>query len=171
MIFVCLAPGESLTQELVDSVRGKAKVVAANNAYDLAPWCDALAAADVTWWKHYDYAQKYAGPKYGAMAYYATIPGVNNICRPGINSGLLAIHAAVEMGAKKVLLLGYDMKGSHFFGAHGGGLGNPTEARFDLFKRQFRKYQPKGVKIINCTVGSALDAYPMGDLAAEIACH
>lgn len=46
---VCIAGGQSLTQEQCDSVRGRARVIAINNAYLRAPWADVLYFADARW--------------------------------------------------------------------------------------------------------------------------
>lgn len=72
--------------------------------------------------------------------------------------------AAVELGAARVLLLGFDMRGAHYFGPHRAPLKNTDAARFEKFKRQFAAYRPPGVEIINCTPGSALSCYPLGQL-------
>lgn len=73
---------------------------------------------------------------------------------------------AVSLGAKRVLLCGFDMNrpGDHFFGRHVLPLKSTTPQRQEIFKRQFAGYRPRGVEIINCTPGSALHAYPKRDL-------
>jgi head-tail adaptor len=47
---VVLGCGPSLTQADVDYCRGKAEVMAVNDAWRLAPWADWMYAADVSWW-------------------------------------------------------------------------------------------------------------------------
>lgn len=171
MIFAVLATGPSLTQTVVDAVRGRAKVIAVSDAYRLAPWADALVSTDAAWWKAHPDALAFSGPKWAAAPEFRKIEGVERFpgAESGSNSGLLACRVAVNMGAKKILLLGFDMKGAHFFGPHQAPLKNTTPARFDVFKKQFERYKPRGVEIINCTPGSALRAYPMGDLHACLA--
>jgi hypothetical protein len=75
----------------------------------------------------------------------------------------------VMLGATRVLLLGFDLGGTHFFGPHPEGLKNTKLHRFEQFKRQFASYRPKGVEIINCTPGSALTCYPTATLDACLA--
>jgi hypothetical protein len=48
-IVVILGGGHSLTQEQVDYCRGKARVIAINKAYLLAPWADMLWMPDPAW--------------------------------------------------------------------------------------------------------------------------
>lgn len=63
---VCLAGGPSLTQKQVDFVRGKARVIAINNAHLLAPWADVLFFPDLKFYRwhtqgHADIAVKHMG--------------------------------------------------------------------------------------------------------------
>lgn len=171
MIFAVLATGPSLTQRVVDAVQGRAKVIAVSDAYRLAPWADALVSTDAAWWKANPDAMDFQGPKWCAAPDFRKVEGVERFpgAESGSNSGLLACRVAVSMGAKKVLLLGFDMKGAHFFGPHPAPLKNTTPARFEVFQRQFAHYKPRGVEIINCTPDSSLRAYPMGDLHACLA--
>jgi hypothetical protein len=45
-----LGGGPSLTQDQVDRLRGRCRVIAVNNAYWLAPWADLLYFSDQVWW-------------------------------------------------------------------------------------------------------------------------
>lgn len=47
----CLASGPSLTQEVVDKVRGKGRVIAVNSSVYLAPWADAMFFTDSGWFE------------------------------------------------------------------------------------------------------------------------
>jgi hypothetical protein len=156
--WVVLATGPSMSQAVADAVRGL-RVVAVSNAYVLAPWCDALVSTDAGWWRHHPEALALPCRKFGGMPPFKAVEGVERIGASEENSGLLGIKAAVMLGAKRVLLCGFDMKGAHFFGQHKPPLRNPDRKRFDAFKRQFANYRPKGVEIINCTLGSGLDVY------------
>ena len=48
----CLASGPSLTQEVVDKVRGRGRVIAVNSSVYLAPWADVLFFTDSGWFEH-----------------------------------------------------------------------------------------------------------------------
>src|SRR3990167_7469077 len=50
---VLIGGGPSLTQSDVDYCRDKAKTIAVNDAYRLAPWADVLYACDRPWWDYH----------------------------------------------------------------------------------------------------------------------
>lgn len=159
MIFTILATGQSLTQEDVDYVRGKSKVIAVSNAYTMAPWADFLVSADRKWWMSNREALRFEGRKIIRQAY----PGLEHFTNPrvpyGYNSGLFAMHVAKREGASKIILLGFDMHGTHFFGAHPEPLKNTTDRRFADHIRQFNGFE--GCEVINSTPNSALTKFPM----------
>lgn len=167
MIFAVLATGPSLSSADVELIRGKLAVVAVSDSYKLAPWADALVSADAAWWKANPEALEFAGAKYGAVHDFNNVPAVTNVPEGhGLNSGLLGLMVAYRLGAKTVCLLGFDLHspGQHFFGEHPKPLKATTPERMGVFRKQFAAYRPKGVKIINCTQGSALDCYEVGNI-------
>jgi hypothetical protein len=172
MIFAVLATGPSLTQAVVDSVRDRCKVVAVSDAYRIAPWAEALASTDSKWWKAHPEAFEFAGQKFTAAPSFVPLAGVERMpVDTATNSGLLGLMVAVKLGATRVLLCGLDMHspGQHFFGRHPAPLRSSEQRHLDMHKKQFLHYRPRGVEIINCTPGSALTVYPMGDLEEELA--
>lgn len=165
MIAVVMATGPSLSQDAVDSIRGKCKAIVVSDAYRLAPWADALVSADAAWWKAHPEAFKFTGSKFGLIHDFQKVHGVEPFgAASGTNSGLLGLMVAAHLGAKKILLLGFDLHspGDHFFGKHPAPLKSTPPSRMEVFKKQFSQYKPKGVEIINCTPGSALECYPRG---------
>lgn len=159
-----------MSSAIADKVRGKCKVAVVSDAFRLAGWADVLVSADGQWWRHNADALSFAGKKYGLMPDYAKIEGVERFDAPnGINSGLLGLLVAVHLGAKRVLLTGFDMAGSHYFGPHPEPLKNTRPERFEVFKRQFMHYRPRRVEVVNCTPNSGLKVFPMGDLDACLA--
>lgn len=161
-LWTVIATGPSLKQDDVDYVRGKCKVVAVSNAYTVAPWADCLVSHDRNWWRHYPDAMNFEGPKYCRFELNGT-QRFNPFGMPiGCNSGLMGMYVAQSLGASKILLLGFDMKGSHFFGRHGGTLTNTTKQRFSQHLHQFRHF--KGCEVINCNPDSALTRFPFGDI-------
>lgn len=87
----------------------------------------------------------------------------------GSNSGFQAINLAILFGAKRILLVGFDMTAgngkAHFFGDHPPGLiQNRNYERFIPAFNAAAKRLPRGVEIINCTPNSALRCFPMADL-------
>ena len=160
MDWAILATGPSMSQAVADSVRGRCKAAAVSDAFRLAPWADVLVSADRKWWDYHRPA--YDGPKYSAVE----AQGVERFkgAISGENSTLLAMKVAVSLGATRLLLLGVDMQGSHFFGPHHEPRWNTKPERFEVFKRQFAEYRPKSVEVVNCTPGSGLKCYPMARL-------
>src|SRR3954471_17375074 len=61
---LCVACGPSLTREDVEACRGRLPVLVVNDAYQLAPWADALYAADDHWWHAHRGAPSFQGEKY-----------------------------------------------------------------------------------------------------------
>lgn len=164
-----LATGPSMSQEVADMVRGHFHVVAVSNAHELAPWADVLVSNDRKWWVNNPKAYDFEGEQFCGLAIEAP-KGVKKFpgAMSGSNSGLLAMQVAVSKGAKRILLFGIDLAGTHYFGDHGGTLKNPTPDRFAVFQKQFAGYHPKGVEVFNCSPSSALKAYPFKDAAEFI---
>lgn len=94
----------------------------------------------------------------------------------GGNSGFQALNLAVLLGARRVLLLGFDLgrRGGrrHWHGDHPGDLNNPDETNFAWWRTAFAGAVPDlaraGVAVVNCTPGSALDCFPMAPLEAAL---
>lgn len=165
--FAILATGSSMSQQVADSVKGRCKVIAVSDAFRLAPWADALVSSDPQWWHANKDSFDFAGGKYRSKRREAA-PGIQEVASPsGSNSGLLALIVAEMLGATKVLLLGYDMGGTHFFGPHTKGLMNTTASRFETFKKQFARWKTD-MDVVNCTPGSALHCYRFGAVEREL---
>lgn len=167
--WVILATGPSMSQVVANSVRGRCGgVVAISDAYVLAPWADALVSTDATWWNAHPAALKFAGRKFCS----ARLQGTEQILvagpfPPGSNSGLQGMRVAAEIfKATKLVLLGFDMHGTHFFGQHRPPLRNTTVKRMEVHKQQFARW--KSCPVVNCTPKSALKCFPLGDLETEL---
>lgn len=159
-----LASGPSMSKEVAESVR-PFRVIAVSNTYELAPWADVLVSNDKSWWTNTPNAKNFTGEKFCGLA----IEPPRDVERfsgamSGSNSALLAMQIAVSKGAKRILLFGVDLTGKHYFGDHPAPLRNPSAQRFEIFKKQFAAYQPKGVEIFNCSKSSQLRAYPAASL-------
>jgi hypothetical protein len=148
---VCLASGPSLTRKDVAFVRGRARVIAINNTWELAPWADALWATDASWWIQHEGVPAFRGSKFALKAiignpqtqrvkglpFYDDVHVLRHVGREGLsadpaaicsggNGGYAAINLAVHLGASRILLLGYDCqfgpKGEkHWHGDHPAG--------------------------------------------------
>ena len=84
----------------------------------------------------------------------------------GGNSGFHALNLAVQFGAKKIILVGYDMHlnaGIHWHGPHEK-INNPTSHNVKRWRKAVDDVAPvlvkHGVKVINASLISALQNYP-----------
>lgn len=172
--FAILASGPSMSEAVAGAVRGRCGAIAVSDTYRLAPWADALVSQDRAWWAHHTDALNFAGRKFSGQV-REPLAGVEQVdvtgpITTGTNSGLLACHVAATMyGATRLLLLGLDLQGSHFFGPHPAPLKNTRPERFEVMRRQFASWSHKGIEVINCTPGSALECFPRGELDACLA--
>lgn len=177
---VCLGTGPTLTREDVEYCRGKARVIAINNAYRLAPWADVLYACDAKWWgwEWTKGASTFVGAKYALTPRAAVFPGVHVLkdagkdglsldptrLTTGKHSGYQAIGLAVLSGAARVLLLGYDMCGDHFFGSHPDRSKPPYKACLAAYDTIAQPLRDAGVTVINCSRKSAIAVFPRAAL-------
>lgn len=167
---VVLATGESLSPEQVAHVQkahaeGRCKAVAVSNAYQLAPWAEAMVSNDMKWWKQHPQALHFVGRKFCGADYKGTERLSPVVMFPtGTNSGLQAMRVSLMLGATRILLLGLDMKGTHYFGKHPQELRNSTPGDFQRMLSQFRRWQ-SATEVINCSPGSALNCFKMARLA------
>lgn len=169
MDFVVLATGPSVTAEQVEYVRevhaaGKCGAIAISDMYQLAPWADALVSQDPNWWANNPEASKFTGRKFCGGFH----PGTERLeqtseFHSGPNSGLQGMRVARDVfGASRIVLIGFDMHGTHYFGSHPELLKNTTPQRFAAFLKQFDGW--RFGEVINCTPGSAITRFPFGDV-------
>ena len=184
---VIIATGPSLTQEDVDYCRGKARVIAVNNAYTVAPWADALYACDAKWWHWHQGVPSFTGPKWSLehsawgthRARYPDVQRLRNTgthslerdptgLRNGRNSGFQAVNLAYHYGAKRIILLGFDMQAvkgrGHFFGEHPNKQKSPYPQFRQVFTSIVAPLKKSGVEVINCSRNSVLDCFPKARL-------
>jgi len=183
---VCLATGPSLTQEDVNAVRGRVDgVVAISNAIDLAPWADVLYSCDGKWWKWREGMPSYKGLKFSLKddSKKWASHGVQKLkhtgraglelspdgLRDGYNSGYQAINLAVHLGAKRIVLLGYDMRGTHFFGQHPDRSVPSFSMCLPRFAGLVKPLADIGVDIVNCTRKTALTCFRQAPLESVLA--
>lgn len=142
-----------------------------------------LYACDLAWWRRHNGAPGFYGLKLGAdPALDRKSWGVRSIRvkqtvdriltdMPGVigwggNSGFHALNLAVQFGARRIVLVGYDMQveaGLHWHGAHEG-MYNPTPESTARWRRIIdgaaSDLELLGVEVINASAISALTAYP-----------
>lgn len=188
---VVLASGPSLTLEQCRLVEAApAKTIAVNSTWRLID-ADVLFAVDYLFFKvclpEFRAAKRRAAvwTQDRSAAERWGLNWVRQDSRPGLgdpglrtngNSGMGAINLAYLFGARRVLLVGMDMtlgpKGEkHHHADHPKPLVQGLVFSEWLHKgRDLAKgLKVAGVEVVNCTPGSALQCFPMGDLAAELA--
>ena len=181
---VVLGCGESLTQADVDYCRGKAEVLAVNDAYRLAPWADWHYAADVQWWGMYFrqvksdfhgecYTQSDQAAEWYGLKYIKSVdePGLSRdpmVIHQNGNSGAQAMNLAYHLGAQRIVLLGFDLCGSHFHGQHPAPLNNPIPLSFQVWQQGFHALAEglawEGIKVFNCSRHTKLTGFTRGNL-------
>jgi len=75
----------------------------------------------------------------------------------GSNSGFQAINLAYMLGARTIILLGFDMCGTHYFGNHPKRL--VQQSPYKMFIQSFETIT-KDIEIINCSRKTALNCFP-----------
>jgi hypothetical protein len=193
---VLLGGGPSLTPDDVAYVRGKARVIALKEAWLLAPWADAIYAADSSWWDYYRGVPDFDGLKYAIQGrtvtgHDARMPRYGDVhvlrdtgdsgleldpsgLRTGYNSGYQAVNLAVHLGAARILLLGFDM-----WSGEDGRANWHTSARYHrpspypLFLQAFASIveplKAAGVHVVNCSRRTVLTAFPRVPLDEALA--
>ena len=174
----CLATGASLTVDQIAIVRRAGwRMLAISDAVYLAPDADLLFSHDGKWWHWHKPA--FSGLRVCGQG-SVTLPDIL-VLRPGhsgvvleddpghlagTSSGHQAINLAYLLGAARIVLLGYDMHGGHFFGDHPAMLATP--ARFGDWILEMGRMAvalaDRGIEVVNCSPGSALECFTCDSL-------
>ena len=188
---VLIAGGRSLTAQQICVVwrarkTGRCRVIAINDAYRIAPWADVLYFADGSvkwygWHKDRPEFKAFRGMRltieaadrapgvhwlknYGTKGLSENRDGVMS----GSHSGHQALNIAIHLGARRIVLLGYDCRGDHWFGEHP----NKTAMNFGGWIANFRgiveRLAALNIKVLNCSPGSAIDAFPKRKLESAL---
>lgn len=186
-----VASGESVSQEIVEQVRGRCRVIVVNNNFQIAPWADVLYACDGTWWQKYPDALQFAGLKvtqdFAAAKHHKLnlvklldekpeqsriSVATKGVLARGGNGGFQAINLAVQFGATKQIWLGFDFCGEHWHGKHEGLL-NPRPKTMERWAETLDAQAPilasLGVEVVNCSEISILRGYPKVSVAEALA--
>lgn len=160
-------------------------------ALDLAPWADVAYGCDAAWWMHRRGLPEFRGLKLTfAKEVPTSYPGVRTINireasnshlhdkrysnailtdEPGVigsghNSGFQALNLAVQFGSPKILLIGFDMQGEHYYGRNNWfRANNPDAHQFDRCIRVLNEsaatLKALGVDVVNASLGSAVKCF------------
>lgn len=153
---VIAASGPSQNAADLSLCRG-VKVMAINETWRLAPFCDVLYACDARWWRvrgpQIDCLKVSGEPHEGCH----NVNAKDWIPKGGNNSGYQALALAMAWGARRVILTGYDMQGTHWHGRHEGN--NPNEGHFRRWVKAFAEMTTT-CEVLNASRVSRITAFP-----------
>lgn len=181
-----IASGPSLKKADVQLLRGNCKVIAIKKNVEFAPWADVVYGCDGPWWRSVQFLPNFNGIK---ISYEPTVCNSETkvkkidivkekdtflfdkigVVGSGGNSGFQAINLAAQFGAKRILLLGFDMNandGEHWYGRNNWEMANnPTPHNFQRWQRAFtasaKILRARGIEVINCSRRTSLNCFPV----------
>jgi len=157
------------------------KTIAIKENVDICPWAEMVYGCDLAFWRNNDGLPGYRGLK---VAYKSPCDEVKTIRidkdqdrlltdEPGLigsggNSGFQALNLAIQFGAKRILLVGFDVSdqhGVHWFGpAVGAGRAQPSEWNFKRWRVAFAmaatQVRGLGVQVLNASPFTSLTCFP-----------
>lgn len=188
---IVMASGPSMSST-VPTRNPEHRYIVTNTTFRLAPWADVVYGCDFLWWKTHaaevrrecpDMAcwtqDKASAERYGVnLVRNEALPGSSLTgLRVNGNSGAGAINLAVLFGARRIVLLGFDMREGpagekHWHADH------PSPC---VQKQLFGEWQHKfesvakdlkalGVEVLNATPGSALKCFPTVSFEEAVTC-
>lgn len=190
---VILGSGPSVIAAMpeISAARDRARVIAVNDAWKLSPWAELLWATDYRWWHWHRGVPEFAGVKASredsrTAAAYVDVrllrqsfddkndrggfdPEPSRL-RLGGCGGFAAVGLAAKLGARRIVLAGFDMRAidgrTHWFGDHVGR--RTTKDDFEAWRRWFptlvEPMKTLGIEVINATPGSALGCFPIATI-------
>ncbi|WP_431625503.1 hypothetical protein [Enterobacter asburiae] len=156
-------------------------MIAVNSSWRAIPECTHIYAGDLRWWDVNIPALPDGPERWSCNRRAHTRYGVNLFptdTSGTFNSGQRAILFAQWLGAKRIILLGFDCSisnGSHWHGDHTA-LDNPTAANVKRWHGEFSRVaaQLRGsVQIINSSRQTALNCFrrlPLEAAISEVTC-
>lgn len=188
---ICVASGPSLTIEQAQRItiaRPGWRVIAVNNTWERVPEADVLLALDRSWWEMHlpSVLKRYRGECWTSNRWIAHRAGlhlveasdepglsaVNGRIHTGGNGGYSAMGLAYLFGARTILLAGFDFQDSygqaHWHGNHPLPLNQdrPFAGWLQRLPPLIRGLEEQGVRIVNCSIETAIDCIPRGDLTS-----
>jgi len=159
--------------------------IALNDAYLRAPHADILYFCDLHWWQVNEWQVRNAFFGKWIVTLENVISGVRRLrntgpigletdpcgVRHGSNSGYQAINLAYHLGAKEIVLVGFDMQTvngrSHWRTRNGDNEDKEQRVMKNVILPKFQTLQKPlelaRVRVVNATPGSALTLWPIVD--------
>jgi hypothetical protein len=181
-----LGCGPSLKHFDADVLRGHGPVITINDSFMLAPWADVLYFTDEPWYRlrEREIRKMFQG-RYFVTLDNEQVQGVHHLknsgefgletdptmLRHGHNGGFAAINLAYHFGARRIVLLGIDMKISpkkelHWNNRPGWQYAPEkfqeimTTWMLPMFDTLRQPLEEAEVEVINCNTDSALKIWP-----------
>lgn len=172
-----VASGPSAKKAGAEQLKGKLKTLAIKRSVELVPFADVVYGCDAPWWRSvrglpqfnglklsYDADQLDAAwnvrkikipDKYSNTLLFSEIGSVG----AGGNSGFQALNLAMQFGARRILLVGFDASdrsGAHWYGRNSWTMANnPTSDNFRRwiisFNNAAKQANTLGIEIINAS--------------------
>ena len=152
-----------------------------NNAWKMCPDADVQYGGDLKWWVNYLNECKATGERWTCSpdaAHKFGLYWVRQIKKErglqtkrwcvnsGGNSGFQAINLAWQKGARKIILVGFDMSrqnGAHFDGEHKPGMLSAPEGHIRAWRRHMkylaRDLRHSDVRVWNCSEFTELECF------------
>jgi hypothetical protein len=175
--YIIVASGPSLQRKDAEALRYAGVTVAINCSVFFVPWAKFLFAADAVWWRYYTPKIPWYQGHRISRSYRAR--GIEqwrgkNWARTGGNSGHMAIQYAVDQGAERIALLGFDQSKTdgkaHFHADHpkktqeGARTNMANAGGIAAWPRLMAKtavdLQRRGIEVVNLSRQTALTCFP-----------
>lgn len=164
-----------------------AKCIVVKSAWKFADWADVLYGIDKGWWLANRGARQFKGLKVTPSPTAARVFGLRQVKTKlgaklildpkgtlgcglrdgGGHSGWQAINLAVQLGARRIVLAGFEMQGQRFNSGEAG-VARLDAKRIDRWRQEMDDaagaFTEIGCEVINATPQSRLSAYPYQDL-------
>jgi hypothetical protein len=172
------------------AIQGRARVFVIKGAWRAAPWADALYGIDRHWWLASQGGKKFRGRKFSPSPTICRVyqdvtlirlksraellTGETGYVGCGLDqgggySGFQAANLAIQFGATRLILVGWDMhmtEGAHW--ADDKGVSPPDKGRMDSWRVAMDACAPQferlGIEVLNASPSSALKAYSKVEL-------
>jgi len=170
-----VASGPSAKKAGAETLEGRMTVAAIKRSWELAPFAAAVYGCDLPWWRDVRGLPNFTGRKwahnvqacdrYGLQRVKVISPenkmlfDETGVVGSGGNSGFHMLNLAVQLGATRVLLIGFDVhdrSGIHWYGRNiAYQQSNPTEINFRRWRAAFDlaagQLERRGVEVLNAS--------------------
>lgn len=188
-----VASGPSAKQAGVGALKGRLPVLAIKKSIELAPFADVVYGCDGPWWRDVRGLPQFNGLKLSYDAQACDQYGLRSVRIPdklsnrlrfdqvgtvgaGGNSGFQALNLAAQFGARRILLVGFDIHGrggEHWYGRNNWGFAsNPTEDNYRRWRAAFETaaadLADRRIEVINASLLSDLKCFPRMRIAEAL---